>query len=332
MLKAFISYQYHSNREALVTNINNLLRTLNVESIDGRHIKPASELSKQVQNTIANCDFLVSLRPDSEHNSYLDLETNFASHSRKPVLIIATNTTLPTEVCSDFYLVVLQKGEFQSAIEIVQAVNNIKVKRTLAIEPVLAQHSAEDEIDREQWTSAVRQQLREIRHLFDCLNYQGALAVAEKLYSTHPDCWRAGIAKSATLVFLHRFEEAEQILDELIGSFAGNGRALSHAYQNKAWILLNQVDKDEKTIANAIDYLKNAIIYEPRFILYKESIFKFLLPTNRMQEAENLLIECLKLFSYARKDFQNEVNNRGAEFITKLAKSTAILDILFPKE
>lgn len=335
MLRAFLSYRYSLSSQSLPDTVGRLLLRLGVESVDGKHLTPPQELSEQLKSVIRNCDILVSICTDSENRAYLEREATFAAGCGKPIVFITQDGLLPGGLFSDFYLISFEGGEFQAAADIITAINSIKTKLTLTTEPILAQHSAEDEIDREQWTSEVRLRLREIRCLFNCLDYQGAQQKASGLFSSHPDCWRAGIALSAALVFLHKFDDADQVLDQLITSFAGNARTLSHAYQNKAWLRYTRMNmlsgNEEQTIVTAINFFRRSLDYEPRLIVYIDLII-VLLNANQVQDAETVLFECLNHFPDTKKAFRKQLKVKGADFLQEIAKSSVLLKILFPKE
>jgi tetratricopeptide (TPR) repeat protein len=335
MVKAFFSYRYSLRGESIASQIDCLLHTLGVELIDGKHLTPPQEVSELVKSIISQCDFLVCLHLNPDDRSYLDREVAVATNCHKPIIILTADNFISELLRSDFYIISLREGEIQAAALMVAAINSIKSKLVLAQGSGLMSQSWEKELDAEQWTLEVRTRLKEIRQLFDCLDYQRSLDKADRLFSLRSDCWRAGIAKSAALMFLNRFAEADGTLEELIVSFAGNPRALSHVYQNKAWLeyinINGLVEHRERAMINAINYFQRSIDCEPRLIVYVDAIV-MLLQADRIHESETLLLDCLNHFPNAIQEFHAQVRIKGADFLQQLAKSSILMKMLFPKE
>jgi tetratricopeptide (TPR) repeat protein len=331
MLKAFLSYRYQRSDENIIDAVGKLLHNLGVELVDGKHLNPAKKLTEQVKIAIAQCDLLISIRTDGENRDYLDLEVAFAASCDKPIAIVTVDDVLPNGLKSDFYLISFARGELQAAASLIAAINSIETKLALRQKQNYSHDAVESEIDREQWTLEIRTKLREIRRLFDCLDYQRSLQKADELFTSYPDCWRAGIAKSAALMFLHQLEDADRVLNQSIACFAGNSRALSHVYQNKAWLEYIKTNGSSGDREQAIDYFQRSIHYEPRLIVYVDLI-TVLLQANRVSEAEAVLVECLNHFPQAKKEFDKQLKVRGADFLQQIAKSSVLMKILFPKE
>lgn len=337
MYSAFLTYLYSPCHQKIVEALRNLLDNLDLKLIDGKHFKSTAEITWEVQKTIQYCDMSIAIFTGSEKDDYLFHETSFAAECGKPVIIVADRldrVTVPDTARADIYTISFEDGEIRAAAKVVAAVNCIKSKLNLRKEDSLDKQFLVEEIDKEQWHPDILKSLQDIRNLFDSLDYERALQKAQQIYSIYPECWRAGIANSAALIFLQRFSEAESVLDKTIQVFSGNPRALSHAYQNKSWLIYTKFsllgNLSAEKVLEIIYCFQLSLKYEPRSIVYID-LMVLLLQINRVQEAETLLFDCLNHFPNAKQEFHRQLQIRGADFLQAIAKSSTFMKILFPK-
>jgi hypothetical protein len=236
-----------------------------------------------------------------------------------------------TGLISHQYNILLSRSGINIAADLLRAINEIKRKRAISIEPTYSQHSAILEIDGEGWIREVREKLSKLREMITNQEFTIGLTLATQVIAEHQDCWRAYIAKSACLVHLHKYDEADNVLDEVIRNFSSHRRALSHAFQNKGWVSQRRATRFIEFEAEyRVECYRQSISYEPRVAVYINLIHTLLM-LNRVHEAESELANCLREFPEARSEFLEQVNIQGADFIEQITKSRLLASILFPK-
>jgi hypothetical protein len=269
MLKAFLSYRYEDRGTALASKIKFFLQAAGLQVLDGRSVEAASSLPMQIMARIDGCDLLVLLRSKGEDGDFLLQEGLYAKGKGKPVIVIAEEMAVGGLLSGD-YQILLSKDEIGAMGNLLTTVNSIKMKRGLSSEPKQVRNDPRDVIESEGWSREVLDRIFNIRAVTEKLEYGKALEESQRLYNDYPDCWRAGIAIGARLVLLDRLDEADAVIDEVIQRFRGNGRALSHAWQNKGWINFcrreEQGRHDPELVKEAIRCWKRSKDFEPRLV------------------------------------------------------------------
>jgi len=331
VLTAFLSYKYDVPEIfGLATDIAVLLQTLEVRLLDGKQLNATRGLNGQVIERIESAQLIIALVYSQHPSEYVSQEIGFAVGKQIPIVVISDNADAKRALAGDQYFILVGRGGFNIAADLVRAINAIKAKRSLSVEPTLSQHSAKSEIEAEGWTSDVRDRLTLIRAAFDSQSFSDALAVASDVATSHPDCWRSFVAKSAALVHLHEFDEAARILEDARIRFSSNTRALGHIFQNLGWILERRsVNRNPEALQHRIDYYKLSVSNEPRLAVYV-NLIQSLLEADRLADAEIELANCLSRFPDAAAQFRKQVEVIGSELVRQITKSRILSAIVFP--
>jgi len=333
-ITAFLSYRYSDSGEALAARIALVLKTLDVHTSEARHVDPTCSLNDQIKSLIDTSNFLICIITEPDHNHYLSTEAGYACGRGKPVIFVAQDSgNIPGSgaLFSDQYHISLSKGEFEAASDLIAAVNSIKKKRGMSSGPPIVEPSPILQIEEENWPPEVEGKLLRIRTLATCLEYKKALEEAQNLYQNYPNCWRAGIAISACSILLNEFDQAQEVLVDLVERFHDNRRALSHTYQNMGWLIGERcealLDHDPKKIEQKIDFYRKSIRCEPRVSVYINLITN-LLRLNRVAEAEAELFKCMINFPNTQQAFLQQLDLQGEEFIQAVSKSPQIAELI----
>jgi tetratricopeptide (TPR) repeat protein len=234
---------------------------------------------------------------------------------------------------NDQYIIFLQRGGLSLATDLVKGINTIKKKRAIALlspEPTLSAHTSTTEIDSEGWIFEVRELLRQLRDLISSLEFTLALDLSNQIIDNHQDCWRAYIAKSACLVNLHRYDDAQRVLQETIEKFPSHPRALSHAYQNLGWVFERKVSGvDASNIRSRVQAYQMSLSFEKRLGVFVNLIYS-LLRLDNITEADSEFVECLNAFSGTKAEFLRRVDLEGSCFVQEIGKSRLISAFVFP--
>lgn len=322
-----------SNNESMTRIVNSSLLVSDIETVTNKYLLE-QEVPPDLNKSILNCDFVVVVDEYNETNTIL--APLLALLSSKPTIVIANNSSLFSDIFSldNVYFISLEREAYQLPVRIFETVNTIKAGLEISTQPIYVQHSPREEIENEYYSEDQKEGFRLIRVDFNHFRYEEAREKASTLYETHPKLWRALIAKSAALVYLHLIQDAEEAVNEVINKFAGDRRALSYAYQNKAWIRhtnLNYPSEEEEQVI--IQYFHKSISYEPRLILFINLIV-FLILHNKIEEAESEWHNCLTYFpfAYAKYQLYERIRDASADFKSKIIKSRFLSSILLPKK
>lgn len=337
MLKAFLSYRYTSKGESIARGISVLLRPLDIQIIDGKRINAAEPLSPQIAKRIDSSHFIISLRVDDDPNDWLSTEAGFGLGRDKPVIVVTESDLAPGSggLIGHHYHISLKNGIFEAAGDLIETIRKIQQWNGLASSPTQLCHSDPDEIRNEQWPLEVLDRIFDIREKFNNLDFKTAFKEASELYNDHPQCWRAAIAISACHIQLKHFDQAQQILDQIINNFVGNARALSYAFQNKGGLLSEEcehrAEHPQEVVEERIGYFRTSLRFEPRIEVYV-NLIQDLLKLNRVEEADRELRKCLIRFPRAAEEFRKRVEQQGPEFVQEICKSDWLAALVFSKK
>ncbi len=333
MLRGFISYKYDSAGKELAALVRKLMETLRVEVVDGTDLMPGQPIDTQICERITNCHFLLCLRSKVSEGDYLDSEAGFARGNDIPVIHICDSGATRRGIFGTDYVISLERGEFSAAIELANSINRVKHQQNLSAEPPVNHHSPVATIEAEGWPDATKKKIYEIRAAFDGSLFQDALDKATALYSD-TNCWRAAVARSAALLNLGQYDEADDWLEQVIPSLAGNNRALALAYHNKGGCIIyrpfeNRTSRKE-AVRRAASYYEQSVALEPIFFVYIDLVLSYL-EAGALRKAEAAFGKFLNYWPDAREQLRQEVEARGSQFVQLVCKSQLIADILYPQ-
>jgi tetratricopeptide (TPR) repeat protein len=331
VLKTFMSYKFeHSESEDLVSQIKILFRPLEIFTVDGKTLNPTEGLNAQIKERIDQTQALIAIQFREEESQYVSQELGYALGKKIPAIVVTDDEFAARGLVSDQYLILLQKGGLSLATDLVKATAEIKKKLSISSQPTLSQHVATTEIDLEGWIFEVRELLRQLRSLISSLQFPLALKLANQIIDDHPDCWRAYIAKSACLVHLYRYDDAQEVLQDIIKKFSSHRRALSHAYQNLGWVLERKaISFDASDFKSRVQAYRMSLSFEKRLSVVINLIYSLLVLDN-ITEAETVFAECLGEFSETKSEFERRIVLEGSPFVQQIGKSQLILAIVFP--
>ncbi len=333
MIRGFLSYKYDDDGKKLADLVRKLLETLRVDVIDGTDLTAGQPTDTQICERIRNCHFLICLRSRVAEADYLDSEAGFARGNGVPVIHICDSSATRRGIFNEDYVIALEKGEFNAAIELTNSINRIKHKENVSEEPPVTHHSPVATIEAEGWPDAIKKRIYEIRAAFDTKSFQDVLDKATALYN-ETNCWRAAVARSAALVNLGRYDEADDWLGKVIPTFAGNNRALALAYHNKGGCLVYRPFENQRSRREAVEqaasYYQRSVNLEPGFFVYIDLVLAYL-EMSALQESEAAFGKLLNHWPDARDRLRKEIEARGAQFVQLVCKSQLIADILYPQ-
>lgn len=336
MLYAFLSYRYRPDGDALAAKITLFLQSLGVGVRSGKEVAPGGgALPDQIGALIENSHLFVLLLNEGDAGEYLYQELGYARGKNKPVVVITEGKFVGAWMQNE-YQIHLSKGEMAAAADLNRAVSEIRVKLRIGATEAYMEHSPLEQIRAEGWAADVLDELLAIRACFNDLEYGQAGARATALHERVPDCWRAGIARSAAHVALEEYDTADTVLDDVIARFGGSGRALSHAYQNKGWILYHRRQRDdegnsETRVLRCIELYRKSLKYSERVAVYV-NLIEDLLRLQRIAEAEAEFQRCLQSSPSALEEARAQAEFLDASTIQELCKSSLIFRLIFPKK
>lgn len=331
MLTAFLSYKYDNDEsESLALSIADLLRTLDVNVVDGKKLIATDDLNAQIKRRIDQAQVLIAIQLHGHTSQYIAQEAGYALGKGIKLIIIADNDSA-AKALHDQYLIRLEQGLLSLATDLIRAIVEIKTMRVVSLEPTYSQHSSKVEIESEGWTPEILEELGKLRELISSSQFAQALELADEVIDSHSDCWRAYIAKSACLTHLYRYQDARMVLDKVVNTFPSHRRALSHAYQNIGWVSERSSTKfDAREAERRVRSYRKSISLEPREAVFNNLIYD-LLTLDRVDEAEREFAKYLGKFHDAREKFSRLIELQGADFVRQIAKSPLLLPILFPR-
>jgi hypothetical protein len=173
------------------------------------------------------------------------------------------------------------------------------------------------------WSPTVAELLSQLRALLVEERLVEALELGRVLCRRYPKDWRFSVYLSTVLVRLKAFDEANALLDAIVVAFSDNPRAISYAYQNKAYLTSLGGGEEQRSAEEQLRLYQLSLGYEPRPSAYVGAV-SCLLKLGRIVDAEAMLSNALMREGFLR--YLKTVGYRA--FDTNALKKSKLLDLL----
>ena len=331
MPTAFISRPFRPETETLALKISCLLKELEIETVDGKWPDSSIPLRDDIVAKIKNCDVLVSLSFSGIPSPWVEQEIGVAIGLGLDVIQL-TDEAQPRSGMLAAQSQISLADPFDACIKLVATIKRIKQRRYASSVPTLSANAPIEEYETEGWPREACDLLYQLRENFAASRFDLCLLDARRGTESFPECWRFLICQSAALTHLNKLNEADEFLDKVISDFSREPRAVSYAYDNKAWVLSRRPGAiSMKKRRTRLSLLRRAMQAERRLETYVHLVV-CLLQLDLIDEAEREFIRLVSRSPECLSGFRQRIQLHGKEYVQAIAKSDLICGWVFPLE